>query len=301
MNLYYRNLRRIGIWMICVSVLDLVFELIARRMLTAAGSSYAALIPRPWGIWVKNLIGAAAGASALFIYFRKRRYTFGTLFLALLCVAEMCVDVLSMTGSLGRRTNGIFDITMLMMVLLTYTLSQTNRDIKRWNSVLRNPPAMLDLRLKEADDFFDPIQVGPKMAISHEYARTVSRYIASMKTPAPLEINLLCSGHVTDNMRDMMREVFRMHFEAAEDSVVKQLENRYNRVMLLVSVSVCVIGVIRQTSMFSNEMIVLEIIGNFAAFGLWQIGYTHYERNEGYDALLNVHIAKYAHLNFIER
>ena len=38
-----------------------------------------------------------------------------------------------------------------------------------------------------------------------------------------------------------------------------------------------------------------------AAFGLWQIGYTHYERNEGYDELLNVHIAKYAHLNFIER
>ena len=301
MSLYYRNLRRIGIWMICVAAADLVFELVARRMLTDAGSSYAALIPRPWGIWVKNLIGAAAGASALFIYSRKRSYTFGTLFLALLCVAEMAVDILSMTGSVGRRTNGIFDITMLTMILLTYTLSQTNRDLKRWNSVCGNPPAVLDLRLKEAEDFFDPIQVGPKMAISHEYARTVSRYISAMKVPSPLEINLLCSGHVTGNMRDMMREVFRMHFEAAEDSVVKQLENRYNRVMLLVSVSVFVIGVIRQTSKFTDEMIALEIIGNFAAFGLWQIGYTHYERNEGYDALLNVHIAKYAHLNFIER
>ena len=301
MSLYYRNLRRIGIWMICVAAADLVYELVIRRVLIAAGSPYAALIPHPWGIWVKNLIGVAAGAAALFIYSRKRSYTFGTLFLALLCGAEMVVDILSMTGTLGRRTNGIFDITMLMMILLTYTLSQTNRDMKRWNSVRRNPPAVLDLRLKDTADFFDPLQVGPKMAISREYAGTISRYISAMKVPSPLEINMLCTGHVTDNMRDMMREVLRMHFEAAEDAVVKQLENRYNRVMILVSVSVFVIGVIRQTSMFTDEMIALEIIGNFAAFGLWQIGYTHYERNEGYEELLNVHIAKYANLNFIER
>ena len=301
MSLYYRNLRRIGIWMICVALVDLVFELAVRRILIAMGSSYAVLIPRPWGILVKNLIGAAAGVAALFIYRRKSRYTFGTLYLALLCTAEMIVDILSMTGTLGRRTNGIFDITMLMMILLTYTLSQTNRDLKRWNNVRRNPPVVLDLRLKEAEDFFDPIQVGPKMAINCEYAGTISRYISAMKVPSPLEINLLCAGHITDNMRDMMREVLRMHYEAAEDSVVKQLESRYNRVMILVTVSVFVIGVVRQTSMFTDEMIALEIIGNFAAFGLWQIGYTHYERNEGYDELLNVHIAKYTRLNFIER
>ncbi|MBR6706901.1 MAG: hypothetical protein IKI84_09505 [Clostridia bacterium] len=301
MNLYHRNLRRMGIWMICVALGDLVFELVVRRILIATGSPYAALIPRPWGIWVKNLIGAAAGAAALFVYRRKGRYTCGTLFLAFLCISEMIVDILSMTGTLGRRTNGIFDITMLMMILLTYTLSQTNRDLKRWNNVRRNPPAVLDLRLMEEEDFFDPIQVGPKMAISREYAATISRYISAMKVPSPLEINLLCAGHVTDNMRDMMREVLRMHFEAAEDSVVKQLESRYNRVMILVTVSVFVIGVVRQTSMFTDEMIALEIIGNFAAFGLWQIGYTHYERNEGYEELLNVHTAKYAHLNFIER
>ncbi len=62
-----------------------------------------------------------------------------------------------------------------------------------------------------------------------------------------------------------------------------------------------VIGLIRQTSLLSDEMIVWEIIGNFAAFGLWQIGYTHCERNEGCDELLTAHIAKYARLNFIEK
>jgi hypothetical protein len=71
--------------------------------------------------------------------------------------------------------------------------------------------------------------------------------------------------------------------------------------MLLVTVSVFAIGLIKQISTFNEEMIVWEIIGNFAAFGLWQIGYTHYERNEAYEELLNLQIARYAKLSFIER
>ena len=39
--------------------------------------------------------------------------------------------------------------------------------------------------------------------------------------------NLLCSKPVTENLRDMMREVLRMHYEEEEDSIVKVLESRY--------------------------------------------------------------------------
>ena len=95
-----------------------------------------------------------------------------------------------------------------------------------------------------------------------------------------------------------MREVLRMHYEEEEDSIVKVLESRYRRIMSLVIVSVFVIGIIRQTSVISEEMVVWEIVINFAAFGLWQIGCTHYERNEAYDELFTAHIAKFASLNF---
>ena len=94
MSLYYRNLRRIGIWMICVSAADLVFELVIRRILIATGSSYAALIPRPWGVWAKNLIGAAAGGAALIIY-RTKRYTFGVLFLGPAIATKRFFDTLN--------------------------------------------------------------------------------------------------------------------------------------------------------------------------------------------------------------
>ena len=244
------------------------------------------------------MIGAASGFAALLFYLKKRLYTLGTLLLAFLCAAEVAVIILSMTGSAGRRTNGIFDITMLAMILLAYTLSQTDRDCKHWNRVQSRPASKLDLRLKDPEDFFDTIQVGPKMAISQEYASAICRYISAMRVPAPLQIDLICPGPVAENLRDMMREVLRMHYEEEEDRIVKVLESRYRRILSLIIVSVFVVGIVRQTSVFSDEMILWEIIGNFAAFGLWQIGYTHYERNEAYDELLTVHIAKYASLSF---
>ena len=92
-----------------------------------------------------------------------------------------------------------------------------------------------------------------------------------------------------------------MHYEAEEARIAKSLEKRYRRVLRLVALSVFVIGVVRQTSLFTDEMILWDIVVNFAAFGLWQIGYTHYERNEDYDGLLAVHIAGHADLRFIDR
>ena len=287
--------------MILVATGNLIYELLIRQYLIASGSPYAAFIPLPWGIWAKNLIGVTAGLVALFFFLKKSHYTLGTLMLLVLCIAEAAVIILSMTGSVGRRTNGIIDITMLLMILLTYTLSQTNRDLKHWNSLKTREPALLDLRLTNQEDFFEKIQIGPKMAINPEYATVITRYISSMRIPSPLQINLFCTDQISESMRDTMREVLQMHFEAEEDAIVKILEKRYHRIMLLVSISVFVIGLIKQSSMFSDEMIVWEIIGNFAAFGLWQIGYTHYERNEAYDDLLNIHIAKYAKLSFIEK
>ena len=301
MSLYYRNLRRIGICTILVSLVNLVYELLLRHYLISTQSAYVSFIPLYWGIWVKNLIGVASGLVALFFHLKRRHYRFGTLILSALCAAEAAVIVMSMTGSAGRRANGIIDITMLVMVLLAYTFSQTNRDLRRWDRIRDREPEALDLRLMNSQAFFDPIQAGPKMAISREYAAVVKRYIASMRVPAPLQINLLCAEPVPESVRDTMAEVLRMHFEAEEARIEKDLEKRYRRILLLISVSVFAIGFVRQLSLFNEEIIAWEIIGNFAAFGLWQIGYTHYERSEDYGELLLVHIAKYATLRFVEK
>ena len=300
MSLFYRNLRTIGIGVILASAVNLAYELIIRRVLTEMGSAYIAYIPLLWGIWAKNLLGVTAGAAALVFYRKKKRYSAGTLLLLFLCAAEAAVIVLSMTGSAAKRLNGLIDLTMLTMIILAYTISQTERDLRHWEKIRKRTPAVLDLRLQRPGDFFNTIQAGPQMVINGEYAAAVSRYLEATG-PVPLEINLLCADRVSEAMQDTMREVFVMNYEMEEKRIRKGLERKYRRIILLFFVSLISISVIREVTFFSDEAILWDLIGNFAAFGLWQIGYLHFERNEGYDELLLVHCAKYARLRFIER
>ena len=300
MNLYYRNLRTIGILMILVSAGSLVYELALRRILTETNSAYIWYIPLYWGIWVKNSLGALAGALALLFYRGKKHYSAGTVTMVLLCVLEAAVIILSTAGSAGQRTNGLIDLTMLMMIVLVYTLSQTDRDLKQWKKVSALEAAELDLRLPDPAGFFDPVQAGPRMAINGEYASAVNRFLAS-DGPVPLKINFLCPGRVPEMMRDTIREVFAVYYETEEKRISKELERKYRRVILLFVVSLLSIGILRQITLFDEDTIIWEVIGNFAAFGLWQIGYVHYERDEGFDELLLVQCAKYAELNFLEK
>lgn len=300
MSLYYRNLKRIGIAMILVSAANLVYELVFRGILIGMDSPYVRYVPLYWGIWTKNLIGMLAGALALETYRRKKHYRTATLLQMLLCLAEAAVILLSMTGSLGKRTNGLIDLTMLMMVILTYTVSQTDRDLRKWERISTREPAVLDLRLPRPGDFFNTIQAGPQMVINKEYASVISRFLASTG-PTPLRINLLCGSPVSETMRDMMRDVLSMYYEMEENRISKGLERRYRLIMLLFMLSLLSIGLIRQFTLGSNEVVAWEVISNFTAFGLWQIGYVHFERNNGYDELLLVQCARNAKLWFVDR
>ncbi len=300
MDLFYRNLKRFGIGMILVSVLNLVYELSVRQILTEMDSPYVQYFPVVWGIWAKNLTGVLAGGAGLFFYRKKRHYLTGMVILIILCLAEAAVIILSMTGSLGKRVNGLIDLTMLMMIVLAYTFTQTDRERFQWKRISERKPAVLDLLLQKPGDFFNTIQAGPQMAINGEYASAVSRFLASTGA-MPLEINLLCGSPVSEPMRATIREVFVMYFEMEEKRIGKELEKKYHRINLLFFVSLFAISLLRQMTLMDNEMIIWEIIGNFSAFGLWQIGYIHFERNDGYDELLLVQCAKYAKINFLER
>ena len=300
MSLFYRNLKLIGISTVLVSIGNLVYELIVRQTLAEMNSPYISYFPLDWGIWAKNLTGVLAGAAALIFYQKKKGYCIGTMIVSLLCLAETAVIILSMTGSVWKRSNGLIDLTMLTMIILAYTFSQTDRGLNRWKRISGKEPVILDLRLPNSGDFFNTIQAGPQMVINEAYASVVNRFLAA-KGPVPLEINLLCSDPVSEAMKDTMREVFSTYYEMEEKRISKALEAKYRRIILLFIVSLFSISFLRQVSILDEEVIALELIGNFAAFGLWQIGYIHFERSEDYEELLLVHCAKYARLNFLNR
>lgn len=46
-----------------------------------------------------------------------------------------------------------------------------------------------------------------------------------------------------------------------------------------------------------EEIIYWEIVGNIAAFGVWQVGYTIYDQKELFEELVMIRICKKAELN----
>ena len=63
-------------------------------------------------------------------------------------------------------------------------------------------------------------------------------------------------------------------------------------------ISIIAVSVWIDFSPAADEGVTWTILSNFAAFSLWQIGSTHFERSEGYAELLRASIAKQAKLYF---
>ena len=112
---------------------------------------------------------------------------------------------------------------------------------------------------------------------------------------------MLRANPVTDSVRNAMREVLVMYYEMEESRICKVLEERYRRIMLLFFISLLSLGLLHQILLLNSKMAIWEIVGNFSAFGLWQIGYVHFERSEGYDELMMVQCAKNAEMCFLDR
>ena len=64
-----------------------------------------------------------------------------------------------------------------------------------------------------------------------------------------------------------MREVLSMHYDVEEGRIVKVLEKKYRQIMLLISVSIFAMGIVRQFMLMDDELMIWDIIGNFAQIG----------------------------------
>ena len=126
----------------------------------------------------------------------------------------------------------------------------------------------------------------------------VDRFLSTAKEARPLSITVRCPSEVSEPMRATMQEVFQMYYEDEEQHVNGYLERRYIRVMALVIISIIAVSVWIDFSPAADEGVTWTILSNFAAFSLWQIGSTHFERSEGYAELLRASIAKQAKLYF---
>ena len=298
MSIYQRNLRKLGILLIAVSILDVILELVFYRYLQSTMKSFTRQLQSPLGICVKDGIGLLAGVLACIQYHQTKRARWIVRVEILLLVAAFPSILISTKGGLPSRVDSLINVTMILMTMVVYTALQMDRSQRNWQKICSASPAVLDLKLSNVRQWFNPIKIGPKLDMNQEIAAVVNRFLETAKEPRPLEITIRCPGTISEPMRATMQEIFQLYYEDEERHINTYLEGRYIRVMGLVIISILAATIWVTFSQPNNGGITWTILSNFAGFSLWQIGYTYYERSEGYGALLRAMIAKQAKLRF---
>ena len=298
MSIYEKNLRRLGILLVVIAVADAVAQLTFYRVFAETAATFKGPILSTSGIWMKNGIGALTGLLAIYLFYHKKHFREIVWFMMFLTVMELITVIISIPGSILNRVDGVINATLILTILLVYTALQTERSDLNWKKICRDQPTLLDLKIQDARQWFDPVQIGPKLELSHQIAMVVDRYLKTARRQQPLEINIRCPHNISEPMKDTMQETFNMYYQDEERQIDNYLERRYNRVLALVIISIIAVTVWIYLSPSEDEGVTWTILSNFAAFSLWQIGYTYYERSEGYNELRRAQIAKQAKLRF---
>ena len=298
MSIYQRNLRRLGLILIAVSILDLVLELAFYRYLQSTMESFTRQLQSPLGICVKDGLGLVVGVFALILFSHKEYEHWIVVILVLLLIAAFPAIIISTEGEVSSRVDGLINPTMILMAMVVYTALQLQRSERNWERIRSSQPSTLDLQLNDVRQWFNPIKIGPKLDMNQEIASVVNRFLETSKEALPLEITVSCPGTVSEPMQATMQEVFQMYYEDEERHINSYLERRYIRVMALVIISILAATIWVNFSPSNAEGITWTILSNFAGFSLWQIGNTYFERSEGYGELLRAMIAKQAKIHF---
>ncbi len=298
MSIYQKNLRRLGALLIVVSILDAILELAFYRTLLLSNLAFTRQMQDPVGICIKDGIGVILGVLASLLYYRREPTTWMVRTMVALMAVAVPLILYFPRGNVANRVDGLINATVVLSAMVVYTALQLQRSERNWKRIVDTEPSMLDLKLNNVRQWFNPIMIGPKLELSGEISSVVDRFLSTSKVPRPLQINIRCPEKVSEPMRATMQEVFQMYYEDEERRINSYLERRYIRAMALVIISIVAVTVWINFSPTNDEGVTWTILSNFAAFSLWQIGSTYFERSEGYGKLLQSQIAKQARLHF---
>ena len=296
-NIYFKTLRRLGIGLIAVGVLDLVLGMLmllaARRMSTRFYGENRTLAMACMA--AKDVLAIVAGVLDLRTCRNPKRLQLMTRVNQALLVATLPLVVLAVEGNIDN----LIDLTLVLMVMNVYTLVQCGHRERMWERVRGVAPISLDLKFDQGQLWFNPLVLGPHLALSGNISMAVDRFLNTRKHIAPLEIAVIGLGEVSEATRQTMRDIFVEHYEDEERRVDHQLEILYKRTILLLAVSLIALSVWVHIPTAKETTMIAMILSNFAGFSLWQIGGYHFNRSEGYAELLRVMIAKQAKIVFL--
>ncbi|MBR0219146.1 MAG: hypothetical protein IJQ33_08095 [Clostridia bacterium] len=110
------------------------------------------------------------------------------------------------------------------------------------------------------------------------------------------------SDAVSESMQHTFREVYLSHYEDEYRKVTLYLYRRYNRViLLLISSLIAYYAVTFLNTQMGHTSYLLNVISNIGVFCIWEIGNTHFTRQEATEERKKIIRARDAEIVFQEK
>ena len=286
---YQRHLRRMGVILFALHGVEILALLLFYHWVGTE---------QPWdeplGLMIECLMAFVAGGSAMLSVKHEKWNRWLTLFTALIFFTL----AYWMTGGEKENIDDLIDLSLFLVGMVLYLQILEASQDRAWRKTLKAKPLSLDLRLSGTGDCFDALVMGPHLEISREITDAVDHFLDMAEHTAPLQLYFHSAETLSPMVRETMEEALRAHYEDEELKVDRFLEHRFGRAMGLVIISITALQLVKYYSGGQSTAIVWTIISNFAAFSLWQIGSTFFERSEASRRLLKIRTAKNAQLHF---
>ena len=158
-----------------------------------------------------------------------------------------------------------------------------------------------ELALEELDECLADRYDLEKESEDRELSRAIDAFVGTLTVSAPLTICFHCPQAISPVIQDTFIESIGLHYQDQMRHVERFMENRFIRYIVLIIFSITALRVITLLPDKAEQSIMWVVFSNFAAFSLWQIGSTYYERAEAFEKLTQLTIIKESKMVFLCR
>ena len=288
-SIYQKYLHRLGLILAAISLMSMFLLLCIWRVIPNILAKYhvstlltALLIPFSVGILSYVYAQREKGRKALLVLFGFSILAEGFLLIRL--------------G--GRSVDALIDPFLFIMGLCFYLLALSSRRSMRWSRILQQSPRTLDLRISGKNELFDPLVMAPHLEVNSAIITAVDHFLETEEASAPLHLTIHSAEPVSNTLQELMIEGFREHYADDEKQVNRFLEERFTRSIALITIGVIILSILKYIGGETSSSTVWIIVSNYAAFSLWQVGSTYFERASVMPRLARIFIARHATITF---
>lgn len=145
---------------------------------------------------------------------------------------------------------------------------------------------------------FNPLFMGPHIEPNPDIISAIDTYVRTVTVTAPLTICFHSPQVISQVIQDTMIETLRLHYQDEARRVEHFMESRFIRYIILIIFSITMLRMMTLLPYTANQTIMWIVFSNFAAFSLWQIGSTYFERAQAFEELTQAVIIKESRIVF---